>query len=212
MLFRDRQEAGEKLAEGLTEYKNAVDVVVLGLPRGGVVVAYEVAKKLNLPLDIVVPRKIGAPMNPEYAIGAITESGDAVLNEAEAAMVNQEWLQREMFKEKEEAERRLKIYRGGRAPLDLQGKRVIIIDDGVATGWTMRAAIKSVKTKGSKEIIVAVPHGAADSLEILKKEADEVVALFVPEWYGAVGAFYEDFSQTSDGEVINLMKSADNIV
>lgn len=208
MFFRDRREAGEKLAEALVKYKDSAETVVLGLPRGGVVVAAQISRRLNLPLDIVVPRKIGAPGNPEYAIGAITETGEAVLNEAETTMVSQDWLKKEMAKEKQEAERRLKTYRAGRPSQEIKGQTVILVDDGVATGWTMRAAIKSVKIKKPAKIIVAVPHGAAESLEILKKEADEVVALFVPDWYGAVGAFYRDFGQTSDEEVVELMEKS----
>ncbi|MBI2640664.1 MAG: endolytic transglycosylase MltG [Candidatus Sungbacteria bacterium] len=206
MIFKNRREAGEKLAQALAKYKTAADTIILALPRGGVVVGYEVSKELGLPLDIVVPRKIGAPGNPEYAVGAITETGEGVFNEDETRHIDQEWLVREIEKEKKEAERRLKLYRGDKPYPDVTGRIVILVDDGIATGFTMRAAIKSVRVKNPQKIIVAVPHGAADSLAQLRKEADEVIALEEPEWYGAVGAFYEEFGQTSDEEVIALLQ------
>lgn len=205
MIFKDRQEAGKKLAEALARYKNAPETIVLALPRGGVVVGYAIAKDLNLPLDIVVPRKIGAPGNSEYAIGAITETGDAIMNEAEARGVDKNWLKSEMDKEKQEAERRLKTYRPGPSP-QVEGKTVIIVDDGVATGYTMRAAIASVKSRKPAKIIVAVPHGAKDSMNVIRGEVDNVIVLYEPEIYWFVGAHYETFLQTSDKEVINLLK------
>ncbi|QQG45626.1 MAG: endolytic transglycosylase MltG [Candidatus Sungiibacteriota bacterium] len=205
MTFKNRKEAGEKLAEALLGFKNAKNTLVLALPRGGVVVGYEISQALNLPLDIVVPRKIGAPSDPEYAIGAITESGEGIFNTRELAGIDQDWFKKEVEKEKKEAERRLKLYRGNRPYSQLLGKIVIIVDDGVATGYTMRAALKSVRGQKPQKIIVAVPHGAKDSLEQLRKEADEVISLIEPEWYGAVGMFYEEFPQTTDKEVIQLL-------
>lgn len=207
-MFKNRQEAGRKLAQKLKQYKQAVDTVVLALPRGGVVVGYEVATALKLPLDIVVPRKIGAPGNPEYAIGAITETGEAMLNGGEVRHVDHAWLQDEMEKEKQEAQRRLAVYRGGAQGPALQGKTVIVVDDGIATGYTMRAAVASVKARYPAKIIVAVPNGATDSIATLRQEADEVVALEIPDVYFAVGAQYEEFSQTSDEEVIFLLAQA----
>ena len=155
MIFKDRTDAGQKLAEKLEDYKGKKNVLILALPRGGVVVAYEIAKKLNLPLDLVVPRKIGAPGNEEYAIGAITETGEGIFDDAAINMlrVPKEYLDKKIAEEKKEARRRLKEYRKGRAPLKLKNKIIIIIDDGLATGLTMRAAIKSVK-KQKKEIPV----------------------------------------------------------
>lgn len=210
MVFRNRQDAGKKLARVLEQYKNAKNTIILALPRGGVVVGFEIALALNLPLDLVVPRKIGAPGNPEYAIGAITEEGEGIFNKSEikALGINKEYLDSEVVKEKKEAERRLRAYRGDRPPLVLTDKTVILIDDGIATGLTMRAAIKSVKKKGASQIIVAVPVSARDSLEIIKKEVDKVVCLHVPLFFGAVGAFYEEFAQTEDAEVIQLMQKA----
>ncbi|OGL72331.1 hypothetical protein A3D72_01520 [Candidatus Uhrbacteria bacterium RIFCSPHIGHO2_02_FULL_57_19] len=206
MVFRDRQDAGQKLAQALTKFKGDKTAVLLALPRGGVAVAAEIARQLKLPLDLVVPRKIGAPSNPEYAIGAITETGEGIMNETEVASVDRLWLKREMAKEKKEAGRRLAVYRGKRPPLDLAGKTVILVDDGVATGFTMRAAIASVRARKPKKIVVAVPHGAGDSIALLYKEADEVVVLETPVFYGAVGAFYESFPQVEDDEVTTIMK------
>lgn len=211
MTFKDRREAGRKLAETLEEYKNSKDAILLALPRGGVVVADEIAKELNLPLDIVVPRKIGSPQNPEYAIGAITETGEGVWNKGEIEDIDKEWLEKEIEKEKDEAKRRLKIYRGGKPPLALKNKIVILIDDGIATGLTLLAAIKSVKKQNPLKIIVAAPVGASDSVQIIKKEVDEVVCLYTPTFFGAVGSFYEEFGQTSDEEVINILQKYKNV-
>ena len=210
MIFKNRQEAGQKLAEKLNEFKGKKDTLILALPRGGVVTAFEIAKELNLPLDLVVPRKIGAPDNEEYAIGAITETGEGIFNqEAIASLgVPQEYLDNKIAAEKKEAQRRLKTYRQDRPPLNLANKTVIIVDDGIATGLTMRAAIKSVKEKKAKKVIVAVPVSAQDSLKTIQKEADEVICLDAPLFFGAVGAFYEDFGQTTDEEVIDLMKKS----
>jgi putative phosphoribosyl transferase len=211
MIFKDRIDAGQKLAEALEKYKNAKDTVILALPRGGVVTGFEVAKELNLPLDIVVPRKIGAPGNPEFAIGAITETGEGIFDEETIKTygISKDYIENETKKEKAEAERRLKLYRGERPCLVLKDKTVILLDDGLATGLTMRAAIKTVKTHEPKKIIVAFPVGASDSIEILKREADEVVYLDAPFFFGAVGAFYEEFGQTTDEEVIELLRKAE---
>lgn len=206
MTFKNREDAGQKLACALKQYKNNKDVVLVALPRGGVVIAYEIAKELNLPLDIVVTRKIGALGNPEYAIGAITEIGEGIFNEDEIARVDKKWLDKEIKKEKQEAERRLKVYRGGKPALNLKDKIVILVDDGIATGYTMRAAVKSVRVADPKKIIVAVPHGARDTIEVLRKEVDEVICLHIPTFYMAVGQFYEEFEQTSDKEVIAKLR------
>jgi predicted phosphoribosyltransferase len=204
MLFKDRQDAGKKLAEALKKYKNASETIILALPRGGVVVGFEIAKALNLPLDIMVSRKIGAPGNPEYAIGAITETGDAILNENEIKYIDKEWLKEEIKKEKKEAQRRFMIYRAG-SSLQIKNTTVILVDDGLATGYTMRAAITSIRNRKPAKIIVAIPHGAKDSIEIIRNKADEVVVLCKPIIYWAVGNYYKEFSQTSDEEVIKLL-------
>ncbi|OGY41952.1 MAG: phosphoribosyltransferase [Candidatus Buchananbacteria bacterium RBG_13_36_9] len=210
MIFKNRQDAGQKLAEKLKEFKDQKETIILALPRGGVVTAFEIAKELNLPLDLVVPRKIGAPHNEEYAIGAITESGEGIFNQEviDSLKISKEYLNNKVTEEKKEAERRLKTYRQDRPILNLENKTVIIVDDGIATGLTMRAAIKSVREKGAKKIIVAVPVSAKDSLKIIQAEVDKVICLDAPLFFGAVGAFYEDFGQTSDEEVIELMEKS----
>lgn len=212
MIFKNRQDAGQKLAKKLKEFKNQKDTILLALPRGGVVVAFVIAQELNLPLDLVVPRKIGAPFHEEYAIGAITETGKGIFDRAaiDSLNVSQEYLDEKVEQEKKEAQRRLKAYRQNRPPLNLIGKNVIIIDDGIATGLTMQAAIESVKQKKAKKIIVAVPVSANDSLKKIKSQVDQVICLDTPLFFGAVGAFYEDFSQTEDQEVINLMAQSKN--
>jgi len=210
MIFKNRQDAGQKLATKLTEFSNQKDVIILALPRGGVVNAYEIAQQLNLPLDLVVPRKIGAPFNEEYAIGAITESGDGIFDQEsiEALKVDSAYIDKTVALEKKEAQRRLKTYRQNRPPVDLTNKTVILVDDGIATGLTMRAAIKSIKGEKPKKIIVAVPVSAKDSLQIIKKEVDQVICLDTPIFFGAVAAFYKNFEQTEDKEVIDLMELA----
>lgn len=210
MIFQNRQDAGKQLVSKLKQYKGNPDAIVIGLPRGGVVVAFEVAQELDLPLDIIVPRKIGAPGNPEFAIGAIDEQGKGIFDQEVISgyRISQDYIKHEVEKERKEALRRLEVYRGDRLPLDLSGKVAIIIDDGIATGATMRAAIQSAKAKGAKRVVVAVPVTAIDSLKKLKKEADEVVYLDAPAFFGAVGAFYEQFDQTSDEEVVALLKRA----
>lgn len=207
-MFVDRKDAGQKLAGSLIRFKNQSDAIVIGLPRGGVVVAYEAARRLNLPLDIIVPRKIGAPGNDELAIGAITEEGEAVLDEMLVRELNvaPEYIAKTVAKEKQEAQRRLKLYRGDRTPLNLQNKTALIIDDGIATGATMQAAIKSAKNKKAEKIIVAVPIIAPDTLKKLQVEADEIIYLDAPMFLGAIGDFYEEFSQTEDRDVIELMQ------
>ena len=202
-IFKDRSEAGKKLAKLLHEFKNT-HTIILALPRGGVVVGAEVARTLNLPLDIIVTRKIGAPGNPEYAIGAIDIEGNGVFNEAEIANVDREWLENEIAKEKQEAERRWKEYRGKRGPLDLANKTAIIIDDGIATGMTMKAALRYVKKLGAQKIVVAAPVASLSTLAEFKQEV-EVRTLENPELFFAVGQFYEDFPQVSDKEVIQAL-------
>jgi predicted phosphoribosyltransferase len=212
MIFNDRKEAGQKLVPLLKKYKNNPKAVILGLPRGGLVVAFEISQALNLPLDLVVPRKIGALGNPEFAIGAISEEGEAILNSEiiSAAQISQSYLDLEIKKEKKEAQRRLQKYRKERPLLNLKGKIALLVDDGIATGNTMRAAIQSAKAKGSRKIVVVVPVCARDSFEIIKKEVDEIHCLDQPVFFGAVGAFYRVFPQTEDEEVIKIMEKSKN--
>ncbi|MDD5341234.1 MAG: phosphoribosyltransferase [Patescibacteria group bacterium] len=211
-MFKDRNEAGEKLAQKLNNFREAKDTIVLALPRGGVIIGYEIAKALDLPLDLIVSRKIGAPFNEEYAIGAVTENGETIFDEeaVEALSVTKDYLEKKIIEQKNEAARRLAEYRKSRARLELENKKVIIVDDGIATGLTMRAAIKSARDKKAKEIIVASPVIAKETMAIINEEADFVVFLETPFYFGAVGSFYENFGQTTDKEVIELMKKSEN--
>ena len=208
-MFQDRIHAGVELAKKLQQYRNNPEAVVVALPRGGVPVGYEVAERLGLPLDIVCPRKIGAPHNPEFAIGAITETGEGLLNEEiiERIGVSKEFLQEAIEKETQVAKRRLQEYRLGLGKRDFMGKIILLVDDGLATGSTMKAAIVSLRAEGAKKIIAAVPVSAPDTAEQIEELADELVCLSTPSFFQAVGQFYENFSQTSDEEVIALLKA-----
>lgn len=207
MIFENRTQAGKALAARLTDYRNHKEAIVIGLPRGGVVLAYEVAKTLNLPLDIMSPRKIGAPHNPELAIGAITETGEGFFNQEILSylQVSQDYIDLTVEREKKKAEQRLRLYRKNKPPRNLENKIVIIVDDGLATGATMRAAIKTTKAEGASKIIAAIPVSPADTYEKIKEEVDEVVCLSIPPFFEAVGQFYRSFDQTEDEEVIDLL-------
>ena len=207
MDFKDRSDAGQQLARALGEYKNKKDAVIVALPRGGVVLGRIVADFLGVPLDIVVPRKIGAPWSKEFAIGAIAESGEAVWDEAEKSRVSPQYIEETVKEEQAEAQRRLNVYREGLPPRDFKGKTLIVVDDGIATGLTMRAAITSVRAEKPQKIIVAVPAAPQNSVEELKREADDVIAVLTPAYFPAVGAFYRDFPQVSDSEVIRLLRT-----
>jgi len=205
--FKNREDGGRKLVPRLEKYKNNPDAIVLGLPRGGVVTAYEVARQLNLPMDIIVTRKIASPMQPELALGALTQEGVAIFDENLLRMVGvaKKDLEPIVHAERIEGKRRLELYRGERSPLDLKNKIAIIVDDGIATGATMRAAIMSAKAMGAQKIVVAVPVSPADTLKKIKQEVDEVICLATPETFFGVGQFYDIFAQTEDEEVIELM-------
>jgi len=207
MSFRDREDAGRRLAAALSAYRRKPDVVVVALPRGGVVLGRIVADALAAPLDLVVPRKIGAPNNEEYAIGAITEEGDAVWNEAERALAGDDYLKGEVAKQQAEAKRRLGLYRAGLPPRDLKDKTVVIVDDGVATGHTLRAAIKTVNAAAPARVVAAVPVAPGDSAARLRSEVDEMVVLETPLLFGAIGSFYDEFGQVGDEEVVKLMSA-----
>src|SRR3989338_2487795 len=205
-MFKDRSDAGRQLAEKLAPYRGK-HAVVLALPRGGVVIGYEIARALSLPLDIIAVRKVGAPDNPEYAIGAVGADGTAILNDAEAAMIDKTWLAGEIAAQKKEARRRGRVYRAGRKPLGIAGKTAIIVDDGIATGLTMRVAVRSAKAEKAEKVVVAVPVAPPASVHALSEEgADQVVVLEPPEEFlGAVGAHYIRFEQIEDDEGIRLM-------
>jgi predicted phosphoribosyltransferase len=212
MLFKDRIQAGQKLAEKLLEYKDK-NVIILAIPRGGVVVAYEIAKVLNAPLDLIIPRKIGAPYQPELAIGAVTQDGTIILNEDIISYlpIPENYIEAEAERQKKEIERRLIKYRGSAIEPKLENKIVIIVDDGIATGATMLAAIASIRKKKPLKIIAAVPVAPPESLEKIKEYADEIVCLQTPEPFFAIGQFYERFEQLEDEEVIDILNKSKKI-
>ncbi|TET35401.1 phosphoribosyltransferase [Candidatus Dependentiae bacterium] len=209
MTFVDRQDAGKQLADKLAAYRNHHIAIVIGLPRGGVIPAAEIAKELKLPLDIVVPRKIGAPFNSELAVGAVTQDGQVVWNEKLMKSFHLSPddldLKETIKKERAESNRRLSLYRRGRPPLVLKDKTVIIVDDGIATGATMRAAIAYAKQQGAAKIIAATPVATVDTLELIAPEVDEIVSVKLPKTFLGISAFYDIFGQTSDDEVIEVL-------
>lgn len=208
MSFEDRADAGERLAKALTEFAGS-DCVVLAIPRGGVVIGEIVARVLGAPLDVVVPRKIGAPGNPELGIGAVAP-GVRVLDPIMVAAMNvgDEYLEREIASQEAEIERRLHVYRAGRPPVDVRGKTAIVVDDGVATGGTAVAALRWAHAQGAGRVVLAVPVAPAQSLARLESEADEVVVLAAPSPFFAVGEWYRRFDQTSDTEVVEALARA----
>lgn len=209
-MFRDRKDAGLQLAKKLLAYAGDPEGIVIALPRGGVVLGAIIANELHLPLDIISPRKIGAPFNPELAIGAITETGEGIFNEdlIRDFGISEEYVKATVEKEKKVAMHRLKEYRREMPARNLKGKTVLIVDDGIATGSTMFAAIKTVKNEGAAKIIVAVPVSPVDTYEKLENQVTKVVALATPTPFFAVGQFYDFFDQTSDEEVISLLHGA----
>lgn len=206
--FKDRIQAGELLATRLDAYAGRPDVVVLALPRGGVPVGYVVAKALNVPLDVIVVRKLGLPGHEEFAMGAIASGGEYVLNRDLLDRIGMpgQLIEATARRELAELERREKLYRAGRPPLQLHGCTVILVDDGLATGATMQAAVKAVRKAEPARIVVAVPVGSSDTCREMSKEADEVVCYCTPNPFHAVGLWYEEFSQTSDEEVEQLLE------
>lgn len=205
-ILKNRVEAGKQLAQALKTVSK--DAIVLAVPRGGVVVGYEVANALGVPLDIIVTKKIGAPDNPELAVGAVAEDGTYILDEDILRQVYAptDYIAAEVERQRQEIQRRLIRYRGNVPYPSLKNREVIVVDDGVATGSTLKAAIRLVRNKGAKTITVAVPVGPLDTIRELEKLADRVVVLLTPEPFYAIGQFYADFDQTSDEEVIELLK------
>lgn len=210
-MFKNRTEAGKKLAARLLEYKSE-QPLVLALPRGGVPVAYEVAAALDAPLDVIVVRKLGAPGQPELGIGAVVD-GDhpqSVLNEDVMSLlhVSDAYLQREVAVELQEIRRRQERYRGGRPPAPIEGHTVIVVDDGIATGGSMRAALRGVRRARPRRLVLAVPVAPPETITALQSEADAIVCLSTPVFFHAVGQFYANFTQTTDEEVIELLDAA----
>ncbi|EKD56467.1 MAG: phosphoribosyl transferase protein [uncultured bacterium] len=206
-MFYDRADAGEKLAKNLVKYQNQPDTLVLGMPRGGIVCAKVVANKLNLPLDIVIAKKISAPNNPEYAIGGVTSSGEPVLNDEVIGTmgITPDYLDNAIIKLRDEIKQKLELYRRGKKPLVIKNKNVIIVDDGVATGHTILAAVEFVKSQNPKTIIIAIPVAPTELLELLKNKVDDLICLETPAEFFAVGQFYEQFDQVEDKQVNNFV-------
>src|SRR6516162_7631666 len=202
MLFQHRADAGRRLALKLARYADRPDIVVLGLPRGGVPVAYEVARALRAPLDVFLVRKLGVPGHPELAMGAIAEGGVEVLSDdlIRELGIPQKVVQQVAVRERMELDRRDGLYREGRSLPEVRGRCVILVDDGLATGSTMQAAVTALRRLEPARVVVAVPVGAHDTCETLGRLADEVICLIAPELFQAVGLWYEEFTQTSDDE------------
>jgi predicted phosphoribosyltransferase len=205
--FLDRHDAGRQLAAALERFRGP-QTVVLGVPRGGVIVAAEVARALNAPLDVVIARKLGAPFQPELAIGAVVSGGQRLLDEPSIRYleVPPEYLEHETARQLAEIDRRLEVYRDGRPPVQVGGKTVILVDDGIATGYTIRAALVALRSQAAARLVVAVPVAPPTSCEELRRLADEVVCLKTPEPFLAVGAWYRNFEQNTDEEVTRLLR------
>jgi putative phosphoribosyl transferase len=211
MIFNDRTDAGKQLSKHLTKFKGKSDTIIIGLPRGGVVTAYEIAKNLSLPMDIIAPRKIGAPYNPELAVGAVTEDGSIILNNDIMASLDLKLsdIKATIDQEKHESERRINLYRKGRKDLDLKGKTVILVDDGIATGATMHAAVASAKARKAKTIIIAVPVASPQAIEQIRPLVDDIICLIATDQFFGISAFYKYFPQIEDEQVIELMNRPD---
>ncbi len=208
MIFENRHDSGKKLAELLKSFKDKKETLVLGLPRGGVVTAYEVSKELNLPLDVICPMKIGAPFNSEYAVGAVLEDGQGVFDEKaiRSLGISEIYIQSAINSSVQEAKARLKKFRPEGEKLQLNGKTVIIVDDGMATGLTVKASIKFLRKEKVKSIVVAVPVASPDAIKQIRALADAVYCIEEPLSFYAVGQFYSLFDQTSTDEVVHLLK------
>ena len=207
-MFKDRYDAGIQLTKKLEEYRDDPNTIVFAIPRGGVVVADVICNKLNLPLDIVVTKKIGAPFNQELAIGAVGPTGGKILNHHAINMVNasEDYIEKEANQKAKEVRTRLKKYRGSDKYDILSGKKALLIDDGVATGYTVMAAINFVKELNPEKIVLVTPVVAPDTLTEIQKQVDEVIYIISSEPFYAVGQFYQEFSQVSDQEVMNVLK------
>ncbi len=209
MVFQDRKEAGHKLADKLKKYTDEKNIIVIALPRGGVVIGTEIAKRIGAPLDVIITRKICFPGEPELAIGAIAENGKIVLNDyiIKKANISQRYLEEEINRQKTEIERRILKNRGGKGLSSVKDKTIILADDGVATGFTIMAAINVLKNEGIKKLIVAVPVSPQDTFLKLKCLVDEIICLEIPEDFLAIGNYYSKFKQLTDEEVKQLIQN-----
>ncbi len=213
VVFKDRTDAGKRLAEELEEYSGRDDVILLALPRGGVPVAFEVAKKLSLELDVFIVRKLGVPGYEELAMGAISSAGVKVMNMSvvDSLQITGEDIDSVVEAERNELDRREELYRKGKEKLDVTNRTAILIDDGLATGATMKAAVQALRAQKPENIVVAVPTASKEACEEFAADVDKTVCLTTPEPFYGVGAWYEDFAQTSDQEVCDLLKKAEDI-
>lgn len=206
MMFLDRKNAGEWLTDSLEKYKDE-DVIVLAVPRGGLEIAYNSIKKFGFKWDLIIPRKIGAPHNKEFAIGAVSVDGSYFLNNdyVERFGISQDYIEKEVSEQTKEIKRRMKEYRGVDTFPEVKDKTVIIIDDGIATGFTIMAVIKSLKKEEARKIILAIPVGPRGIIEEFKELVDEVICLYIPDEFYAVGSYYVDFQQVTDDEVFQII-------
>jgi predicted phosphoribosyltransferase len=206
MTFRDRREAGRQLADALKGYR-ARRPFILAIPRGGIVVGYEVALGLDAPLDVVVPRKLRAPYNPELAVGAVAHDGSVYVDSplVSSLRIPEDYLKEETAAQLEEIRRRMTVYRGDRPQPDVSGRAAIVVDDGIATGSTMIAALRAVRGMGPAAVVAGIPVAPPEGVESLRPESDDVVCLYTPTLFYAVGQFYDDFAQTTDDEVVALL-------
>jgi predicted phosphoribosyltransferase len=207
-LYRDRHDAGEKLADALEDLRGTPNLLVLALPRGGVPVAEAVARRLGAPLDVFVVRKIGYPGHEEFAMGAVASGGIVLINPGLAGQVSEETFRGALERAVRELNERERLYRGVRPPAQVEGRTIVLVDDGLATGATMRAAVEAIRRRRPERIIVAVPIASPDACEALAREVDRVVCAATPEPFHAVGLWYEDFSPTTDDEVRHILASA----
>jgi len=213
MTFRDRTEAGNILAKRMTPYKKMHDLLVLGIPRGGVPVAFQVAAELHAPLDVFIVRKLGVPGREELAFGAIASGGLRILDSAitESFGISETEIERITARERHEVERREQTYRAGRAPLAVEGRNVILVDDGIATGSSMRAAIDALRAMKPRHLVVAVPVASASACRVLRSKVDDLICVHMPDAFYAIGEFYEDFSQVSDQTVSDLLHEVPDV-
>lgn len=209
-MFRDRRDAGVQLASRLKQYKGMRGALILALPRGGVVTGLEIARSLNVPLDVLIVRKIGAPFQPELAAGAVSETGTVVLNQYVVSSygITKSYIGDEVSRQKEEISRRIKLYRMGKGIGELEGKIIILVDDGVATGATMKAAIATLKREKIEKLVVALPVAPPDVADEIRGMVDEFICIETPPYFMAVGNHYMDFSQVSDAEVIEILQES----
>ena len=212
MFFEDRRDAGTRLISLLEKYKGASGALVLGLPRGGVVVAFEVALALGLPLEVWVTRKVSAPFNPELAVGSVDSNGNLLLdkNALKLYEISDRYVREEADIQAAEIKRRYQTYRGIEKAPDIKDKTVLVVDDGIATGYTMRAALESVRKSGAAKVVCVVPVASPNVIRKLEELSDEVICLSTPSYFGAVGEFYRNFEQVSDDEVMDLLKKAES--